>query len=513
MRGLIEVRSTGFSRNVFNLTAFRLKAGLHATMLTRILKHEWRNLTADRTAWVVLILFALVIGYALYKGQTWTRTQQASLAQMRADEQKRLAQIRADIGKEEAAAQQKGEALKYPDWGARHPFYVSNYRGQQYAALPPAPLAALAVGQSDVYPNHFKVSGGLKETFMIAQDLESPFKLFAGHFDLAFVILYFFPLLILALSFNLVAAEKEDGTLAMLLANPLRLRQIVLGKVVLRAIVIFSSALLFSLLGFFLSGGRATLAQLLLWIAVVIAYGAFWFALSIAINALGKSAATNAVILAACWLAFVVVIPSVVNLLATTLYPVPSRTEFVTAMRGETQAAEMKGSQLLGKYFQDHPELAKPDKTKEANGEDDFAMLSIAKDELVGRALQPVLARFNSQLAAQHQFTNRLQFLSPAIVMQSALYDLAGTGVARYQHFLTQVESFHQTWQGYFNPRVFEKRAFSSSELNQLPNFNWQEESFATLARRALWPALLLLLVAIVIGGLGLRRYQTFPVT
>jgi ABC-2 type transport system permease protein len=87
---------------------------------------------------------------------------------------------------------------------------------------------------------------------------------------------------------------------------------------VLRAIVIFSPALLFSLLGFFLSGGRASLAQLLLWVTVVVAYGAFWFALAIAVNALGKNAATNAVMLAACWLAFVVVIPSVINLLATT---------------------------------------------------------------------------------------------------------------------------------------------------------------------------------------------------
>jgi ABC-2 type transport system permease protein len=140
-------------------------------------------------------------------------------------------------------------------------------------------------------------------------------------------------------------------------------------------------------------------------------------------------------------------------------------------------------------------------------------MLSIAKDELVGRALQPVLARFNSQLAAQHQFTNRFRFVSPAILMQTALYDIAGTGVARYQHFLTQVEGFHQTWQGYFNPRVFEKRAISSNELNQLPQFNWQEESFAALAPRALWPALLLLLVAAIMGGLGLRRYQSYPVT
>lgn len=487
-------------------------------MLTRIIKHEWRSLTADRTAWLVLALFALVIGYALYKGQSWVRVQQNGLAQMRADERKRLDGIRAEIAKAEAEAAQKNEPLKYPDWGARHPFYVGNYRGQQYAALPPAPLAAMAVGQSDVYPNHFKVSGAMKETFMVAQDLESPFKLFAGHFDLAFVILYFFPLLILALSFNLVAAEKEEGTLAMLLSNPVRLRQVVLGKVALRALVIFLSAIVFSALGFALTGGslRQSLPNLLLWVAAVTAYGAFWFALAVAVNALGKSAATNAVILAACWLAFVVVIPSVVNLTATTLYPVPSRIEFVTAMRGETQVAELKGSQLLGKYFEDHPELVKPADTTSPfskTGEDDFAMLSLAKNELVGRALQPVLARFDAQLDAQRRFTNRFRFLSPAILMQGALNDIAGTGLARYQHFMTQVDGFHRDWQGFFNPRVFEKRAMTGGDLNQLPRFAWAEEDFGMLMQRALWPSLLLLTVAAVIGALGLRGYRTYPVT
>jgi ABC-2 type transport system permease protein len=487
-------------------------------MLILIIKHEWRNLTADRTAWLVLLLFALVIGYALYKGQTWVRAQQQSLAQMRADEQKRLDDIRARIAREEAEAAKTGAALKYPDWGARHPFYVGNYGGQLYATLPPAPLARLAVGQSDVYPNHFKVSGAMKETFMVAQDLESPFKLFAGHFDLAFVILYFFPLLILALSFNLVAAEKEEGTLAMLLANPLRLRQVVLGKVALRALVIFLSALVFSVLGFALTGGslKQALPNLLLWTAAITAYGAFWFALAIAVNALGKSAATNAVILAACWLAFVVVIPSVVNLMATTLYPVPSRVEFVTAMRGETQAAELKGSQLLGKYFEDHPELVKPADTSSPfskTGEDDFAMLRLAKDKMVGRALRPVLERFDTQLEAQHRFTSRFRFLSPAILMQGALNDIAGTGLARYQHFLAQVEGFHRDWQSFFTPRVFEKRALTANDLNQLPKFSWAEEDFGALARRALWPALLLLAVAVVIGVSGLRRYRSYPIT
>jgi ABC-2 type transport system permease protein len=484
-------------------------------MFTRIMRHEWRNLKADRTALVVFLLFALLISYASFAGRMFVRMQESNQVQMRADEAKRLSEVRTDLAKAEAEAAQKGELAKYPGWGARHPLYVGSSRGQRYAAMPPTPLAALAIGQSDIQPSQFKVSAGLRENFMITQDLESPFKLFAGHFDLAFVILYFFPLLILALCFDLVAAEKEQGTLAMLLSNPLRLRQVVAGKILLRAAVIFLAGVGLSVLGFLIFGGRAEgWLQLLLWISAVSAYGMFWFALAIAVNALGRGAATNAIILAACWLALVLIIPAAVNLIATTLYPVPSRTEFITAMRSESQAADLKGSQLLGKYLEDHPELARPAENdpSAATEEPDFAMLRLAKNEAIARALQPVLARFETQLRAQHRFTNRFRFFSPAILLQSALQDISGTGVARYQHFLAQVEEFHRRWLAFFEPRVFEKRTLTAADLEQLPAFHWREESSGEVARRVLWPTLLLFGVAIVIALVGLQRYRHYPI-
>jgi ABC-2 type transport system permease protein len=488
-------------------------------MFRRIIKHEWRNLTADRTAWVTLLLFAVVIGYALFKGQAWASHQKSALAQMRQEEQERYGEIRKLIVEEERKAAEEGKPLAYPAWGPRHPAYVGIWRGQRYAALPLAPLAPLAVGQTDIYPNHFKVSAGMKESFLIAQETESPFKLLAGQFDLAFVILYFYPLLILALTFNLVASEKEDGTLRMLLSNRVRLRNIVLGKIAARALIIFLSAILFSLAGLALSGagfdGVGAVPRLLLWVGAVTAYGAFWFALSVAINALGKSAATNAMALAACYLAFVVVIPSLVNLGAATLYPVPSRIEFVNAMRAETQEANRQGSQLLGKYFEDHPELAKPQDTTSPfsrTGEDDFAMLSMAKDELVARQMKPLLEQFDAQLRRQHQLVNRFRYFSPAILMQSLLYDITGVGVERYQHFLRQVDEYHQSWRRYFSPRVFEKRALASGDLASLPQFQFAEESVGAVIRRASWPGLAMALLTILIGYAGLRGYRRYPI-
>jgi ABC-2 type transport system permease protein len=150
--------------------------------------------------------------------------------------------------------------------------------------------------------------------------------------------------------------------------------------------------------------------------------------------------------------------------------------------------------------------------TSSKTGEDDFAMLSMAKDEMIARSMKPLLDRFDAQLSHQNRLVNRFRYLSPAILMQSLLYDGAGVGVDRYQYFLQQVDEYHQSWRRYFSPRIFEKRSLSSGDLAGLPQFQFAEESVIAVIKRVLWPGLAMALLTVVIGYAGLRAYRRFPV-
>ena len=90
------------------------------------------------------------------------------------------------------------------------------------------------------------------------------------------------PLLILALSYNLLSVEREQGTLRMLLSQPLTLATLVLGKITVRAVVLGCVALMVPVLGLLLARPETRApAQLLLlgcWAVLVVAYAAFWFA-------------------------------------------------------------------------------------------------------------------------------------------------------------------------------------------------------------------------------------------
>jgi ABC-2 type transport system permease protein len=297
----------------------------------------------------------------------------------------------------------------------------------------------------------------------------------------------------------------------LMMSQPVSLRSFVAGKVWLRALVVLALAVGFSLAGFLLSGASlgapGALARLLLWVAVVAGYGAFWFALAVAVNALGKSSATNALALAAVWLVFVLLIPSLLNAAVMAVYPVPSRVELVQATRRASAEATARGSQLLAKYIEDHPELAAGAQA-DAN---DFYTRSIAVQGETERLIQPVLDYFDRQVLGQQTLVDRFRFLSPAVVTQAALNDLAGTGVARYRHFAALVDEFHRDWRAHFNPRIVQKAQLRAGDYDRFPSFTFTEERTGAVARRVMIGLLGLLVPALVIGWYGLRALRRYP--
>jgi ABC-2 type transport system permease protein len=143
----------------------------------------------------------------------------------------------------------------------------------------------------------------------------------------------------------------------------------------------------------------------------------------------------------------------------------------------------------------------------------DYQTRSYAIREDVERAMAPVLARYDEQLLAQQAQVDRLKYLSPSIVAQEALNDIAGTGLARYRHFLVLVDRFHQEWRDYFVPKVFARQSLTASDYEAFPEFRFEEESRSAVRSRVtsgLSGLVVPLILAFAAGMGGLRRY---PVT
>ncbi len=157
----------------------------------------------------------------------------------------------------------------------------------------------------------------------------------------------------------------------------------------------------------------------------------------------------------------------------------------------------------MGKFFEDHPELALNDEQKR------LPLVELAaQDEEAVRQLQPVRDRFNTQLLRQQQLVARCRFLSPALLSQSTLNDIAGSGLSRHQHFLSQAARFYEEWKGFFQPKIFSDAALYASEYRQIPQFVYREEPFGGVIPQLAMPLLTLIGLSFVFGVAGLRAYR-----
>jgi ABC-2 type transport system permease protein len=483
-----------------NLSLFRL-----------VFRHEGRVLLADRSLWWVSIIFLLLIAYGVINGLHATSERQNSTDKLQA-QQMSTEQANLSLHRQIMAGSKTPDPFANPT----DPMSMGGGLATRYAIMPTLPLSALAFGQSDMLPSYFKVTHRSKATFMYDSEIENPWNLLSGHVDLAFVLIYIFPLLIFALSYNLLSAEKEQGTIKLLLSQPLRLRALVLGKVAVRALPLWLCATLVPVTMLVIASGvvpsLSSMIAMLAWIAIVTAYGLFWFALAVMINAFGKSSAFNALFLIASWVVLVLVLPVVLNILVAIASPAPSRIGLATRTRMITIEGLNRYSQQLSTdyLYTNQPDALKPKGGKIEIPARRLGHFYLQKD--VDKEIQAMLDRFSTQLAGQQALVDRFGLISPAIIAAESTAALAGNGSQRNLHFQNQVDQFHQQWKLFFESRIINGIAITEADLKQMPHFTWQEEPVSSVMSDALRRMLQLLAPSALVLTLGFWRLRRYAV-
>lgn len=475
-------------------------------MFKHIIRYDWLLLRANRTLAVSVSLLVLFTAFALWNGAQHVRFQRQTLAAIHDSSQKAYTVLQTAVRDIEAGKPYTGNEFQNP----QSPYPIGANKGARFATLAPEPLALVAFGQSDLLPYYYRVTMTKKQSLYHAEEIENAAILYNGNFDVAFVIVYLLPLLIIALSYNVVSSEREQGTLAMLLSSNARFDSLVLTKYVFRFVLVgaaFSVVLIVGLLfaGVSLAEARPQLGLLLL---TTLLYAAFWFALSFVVGSFGRNSGTNAAVLVGAWLLLVLIVPATLSVVATTLHPTPSRVELITQTREASDAAKKRSSQLLSKFYEDHPELLPKDKQVDAK---DFAVTALSAQMDVDKTLKPLQDRFEAQLQAQQSLVRFYQVLSPAVFVQHTLNDIAGTGHARYGAFNAQVVRFYAEFQQFFVKKIFRQEQMTSADFALIPAFQYQKPVVTVFAWSDVLNGALLLALTAAFVGVGLRRTAHLP--
>jgi ABC-2 type transport system permease protein len=233
----------------------------------------------------------------------------------------------------------------------------------------------------------------------------------------------------------------------------------------------------------------------------------FWFLISFLINLLGNSSGSNAVTLIAVWVVFVLLIPSIISQTTNSFYPVPSRTIMIHEYREAKALAEKKADEILKMYYREHPEYAPKDTTQQ--NQYSWWLGNFAASDVINQSVQPVLDDYNEALNKQQNWVNRLRFLSPAILLQDGLNDLAGTSPAHYTDFRNQVIAFADTWRHYFIPRMFNNEKMRAEDFGSLPTHSYSSAQVPSHYNADLMGLLFFLTLATA-GSLWVYRRNRF---
>jgi ABC-2 type transport system permease protein len=497
-------------------------------MFRDLLRHEWRMLGRERAFWVLAGLLLVLIGAAASTGRSWVGQQRAAIAAIEEHDARLYARLAEQVRRLDARGQgpdarplagmawylldTTGDPPPAPHLDPRRPEAAgSEWVAARHAVLPPEPFGVLAIGQSDLYPSYARVTIRTRPAMVNGDEIENPLTLLSGRLDLAFVLVFCWPLIALPLLYDLLSRERDDQTLPLVLAQPVSLRAVLFAKALIRGGALTGLTLIGTLGALAAMGAivdTETLARAATLAAGVLAHALLWVGVAVAINAAGWRSARNAMAFAGIWLAWVFAVPALLNVAVSSVAPVPSRVELVTAMRDAVNAAGGDVGRLMATYYEEHPELAPPATTPERN-----AVRAIALQEAAERRAEPVVRAFDARVGAQRELASRLAWVSPAILMQGALNELAGTSTARYERFASQLDAHHASWRAFFHPRIYARQTLTAADYTRLPRFTYQPESTARVIARAGVSLGLVGAAGIALFALGVRGLRRYPKT
>ena len=330
-------------------------------MLSFNFKYELKLLLRSRWIQLLSLLLLLLFGFSVFNGKEKVTKRQATIdaAILEVQESDKMMLKLLD-------SVERGLPVSASRWTIpTSPMAVGNYH-PRVAAMQPEPMAFVATGQADLFAHYIKPTVSGNDFALNFTEMTSPVQLLFGSFDLAFVIVYLLPLIIIAFSYNVLSSEKESGVFKLLSAQPISVKTWVLHKLALRffwmsILLIGSLLIVFAVTGVDWALVSTSLPK---FFGLVLAYMLFWFALAFLINLRVGSSSKNAISLIGLWVLFVLLVPSVLNQLSTTLYPIPSRTLMINDMRSLKAETIKKQDEILDNFLRDHPEYAINDTTQ-----------------------------------------------------------------------------------------------------------------------------------------------------
>lgn len=417
------------------------------------MKYELMLLLKQRSIWLLLLISLILTTLSLQNG--WQN----------------ITHIRAQI-----LHAQQAEALRMQDYLQAHTttsgpleagdigYYVFH---NVYHA--PGEWSFIALGNRLVTPYVQRIRLLGLQGQLYDGESHHPEYVMLGSFDYAFWLVFFAPLLCIALLHDLKASEQQAHRLMFLNSLLARPAQFWCHRVLARWLLISAPFVLPVVL--FTSIHALTLQPLLHIVSITLLYTLCWTALcaAISLRARALNASFNALTLACLWLLWCVVLPNLAQAWCEQHIPLQEGSQIALQHRQYVHGAwDLPKTDTLTPFYALYPQWRdSPPVTGRFHWKWYYAFQHMADVQLA-----PQVALREEALIKRDIATQQLSMVLPGLWVQRQFEEIAQSNVTHLLAHRQQIERFHTQLRHYLYPFLFEDKPVSAEDFRQMPTFS-----------------------------------------
>lgn len=391
-----------------------------------IAKHFKRSVFKNSAVFMIMLFIGIILLYAAFSGWTnYTNQNETS---------------------EKYHHESREDWLKNPD---KNPHRMAHYGN--FAFRKSTPLSVFEFGMEPFFGNAIFLEAHKQNTANFSEAGFSNSMLRFGEISIAMVLQLLLPLLIFFLGFNAVAAERENGTLKLLLSQGISWKQLLMGKTLGLASVImllfipaiFVLVLIWLLLQNFSVSTDETI-KMLLFILFHFIYLMFFCVITVLVSASAKTSKKALISLIGIWLVFTIILPRTTQAIGAYIYEAPSKIQFQSDIEKDIlkQGDSHNPDDLHYKAIKDSLlRVYKVDSVQQLPfNYSGFIMTEGEKisSRIYNQHLENLLKVYDKQ----NSFSKTVSFINPYIAIKNVSMGLSNTDYDSYIDFQQQAEKY-----------------------------------------------------------------------
>ena len=380
----------------------------------------------------------------------------------------------------------KANSAMYEKWvnqGTKHPHSAAHYG--QFAFKPKPVLSFLDVGLD----NYTGISVFLEAhkqneiLFSAAQDSNGMTRF--GEMTAALILQVLLPLLIIFLTFNIFSKEREEGTLKLIHAQGLSMRQLFMGKVwgtYLMVLLIFVPIIVLAYLMLDQQSSSLDSSVTTKFLLLTSGYALYFLVFvlfCVLISAFAKNSGFSLLTLLGLWIASCIILPKATSNLADKVYPTPSQFEFKKAIKNKVKNG------IDGHNPSDVRLASLRQEVLDQYGVQNIEELPVnwsgiamqAGEEYTDHVYDSEFSKIENIFNQQNRLSEWAGFINPYLAVRNLSMALAGTDFHHHVAFAKAAENYR---------RGFVKKMNKDMEVNHKPgvaygDYNVGEEMWSSI--------------------------------